>query len=98
VNNELKELLQSVLQAELNPIKETIKRLDSDMKQQFDDVNKRLKNIENGIYRIEEGQPEDIKAILTTISNKIDQHDDHAHVLNKRLFQMESKVERLSKQ
>jgi archaellum component FlaC len=62
----------------------------------------RLEHKVDGIYqsvvRMEEGQPLDIYAMLGNISNKVDSRDSEITVLNKRVFKLESDVERLNKQ
>jgi hypothetical protein len=58
----------------------------------------RLDSIEQSIHRIESSQPDDIKAILQTISDKLDERDSEIQVLNRRVFKVESALERLSGQ
>ena len=50
------------------------------------------------VHRIELTQPEDIKAMLHTINNKLDERDSDLRVLNHRVFKVESSVERLTNQ
>lgn len=67
----------------------------SDFKQQ---TLTRLESIEQSIQRVESSQPDDIKAMLQTISDKLDERDSEIQVLNRRVFKVESALERLSGQ
>lgn len=59
----------------------------------------RLEQKVDGIYksvvRIEEGQPKDIFAILENIDRKLDTKELEINVLNKRIFKVETEIERL---
>jgi chromosome segregation ATPase len=66
------------------------------------DGQTRLEQKVDGIYqavvRIEEGQPKDIYAMLENIDRKLEDKDSEITVLNKRIFKIESDIERLNKQ
>ncbi|MDF2925603.1 MAG: hypothetical protein K0R57_4517 [Paenibacillaceae bacterium] len=69
---------------------------------QLEENQLRLEQKVDGIYqavvRIEEGQPLDIFALLENIDRKLDRRDSEIAVLNKRVFKLESDMERWSHQ
>ncbi|WP_421381965.1 hypothetical protein ACOJQI_21515 [Bacillus salacetis] len=67
----------------------------------FDRIDNRLSNLETGqgeikdiVKRIEVNQNKDVIALLKTFNTKI---DSHSEVLNKRLFQAETDINKLSR-
>lgn len=64
----------------------------------LDRIETDVAEIKQSVHRIEFGQPEDIKAMLQTIYDKLDERDSEIQVLNRRVFKVESAVERLSGQ
>lgn len=58
--------------------------------------NEKLDRIEATLSRIESNQPEDIIGMLKQINNKIDERDSEIQALNKRVFKVESRIERLT--
>ncbi|MFV9510067.1 hypothetical protein [Tepidibacillus sp. LV47] len=107
----LKNLLREVLKEELQPIHERINQLHEqnsqlqeqinqlkyETNQQFENIKTELKEIMATVQRIEQNQPEDIMAMLQTINNKLDQRDAELQVLNRRVFKLESDVERMAR-
>jgi mRNA-degrading endonuclease HigB of HigAB toxin-antitoxin module len=84
----------------LNQILSEIKDLKSNIatKSDVEQIKAELAAIKNSVERIEMNQPEDIKAMLQTISDKLDERDSEIQVLNRRVFKVESALERLSGQ
>ncbi|CAJ1000977.1 hypothetical protein BSPP4475_01380 [Brevibacillus aydinogluensis] len=82
----------------LDLILTTLMDFKKDMEDFKEQALSRLDSIEQSIHRIESSQPDDIKAILQTISDKLDERDSEIQVLNRRVFKVESALERLSGQ
>lgn len=84
VNNELKELLRSVLREELEP------------------MNKRLGVIEKDVKEIKAGQEQLQKNIIESLgqyTERIADHvDDKTAALNKRVYDVETDIQRLTRQ
>lgn len=103
----MEQILQAIL-GELQLIKEGQARLESRMDRlegrmdKLEESHLRLEQKVDGIYqavvRIEEGQPLDIYAMLTNIERKLDTKDSEIAVLNKRVFRLESDMERIVQQ
>lgn len=68
------------------------------VEQNQNDMSARLERIEQAVIRIEEAQPKDIMAMLHNIHNDLIDKDSAISVLNKRMFRLETDVEKLSKQ
>jgi archaellum component FlaC len=132
MNNELKELLSSVLKEELQPINKRFdgfeqrldgidkrldgfderldgidKRLDG-FDERLDGIDKRLngfeqrfERVENGINELKSGQEQLQKNLIVSLGNyteKIVEHvDDKTGALNKRVFAVETEVQRLTR-
>ncbi|MFV8828501.1 hypothetical protein [Alkalihalobacterium sp. APHAB7] len=64
----------------------------------FDQVDKRLDRIDTTLGRIEKDQAEDVIALLKQMNHKMDVRDSEIQALNKRVFKVESEIERLSHQ
>ncbi|WCK57439.1 hypothetical protein PP175_25570 (plasmid) [Aneurinibacillus sp. Ricciae_BoGa-3] len=62
------------------------------------ETNDKLERLENTMLRMESDQPKDIKAMLQQINEKLDERDFDIQALNKRVFKVESQIERLSQQ
>jgi chromosome segregation ATPase len=60
-----------------------------------DEMQNDVTEIRKVVHRLEENQPKDIEAILERINNKV---DDKCDALNKRVFEIETEIERLSRQ
>jgi hemerythrin-like domain-containing protein len=84
MNNELKDLLRSVLKEELEPI------------------NKRLDVIEKDVKEIKTGQEQLQKNIIESLgqyTERIADHvDDKTSALNKRVYDVETEIQRLTRQ
>ncbi|WP_339063621.1 hypothetical protein [Tepidibacillus marianensis] len=90
----MEELLERILH-ELSIIKSDMANFAT--KSDIQDVKNELIEIKQSVQRIEQSHPEDIHAMLQTINNKLDQRDSDVQVLNKRIFKVESDVERLTR-
>lgn len=55
-----------------------------------------IKEIKSSVYRMEKNEPQDILAMLENINNKLEVKDSDIGALNKRLFKVESTLERLT--
>ncbi|WP_456276560.1 hypothetical protein [Bacillus sp. AK128] len=63
------------------------------------ETNKKLEKldrIERTLSRIENDQPKDMTGMLKQINSKNKEHDSQIEVLNKRVFNVESKIEQLN--
>jgi hypothetical protein len=47
---------------------------------------------------MEKNEPADVLAMLKQINGKLDGRDDEIQVLNKRVFKVETEIERLTRQ
>ena len=105
MDNELKELLRSVLKEELVPINNRLNDIEINMK----DLNKDVKNIEinmkdlnKDVKDIKTGQEKLQKNIIESLgqyTEKIADHvDDKTAVLNKRVYAAETEIQRLTRQ
>ncbi|MBM7662814.1 hypothetical protein JOC85_003625 [Bacillus mesophilus] len=79
----MEELLKQLLQGQ-NEIKIDIKEIKSE-----------VTDIKNAVHRIELSQPQDIVAILDRMNKNLENKTD---VLNKRVFNVETELERLNRQ
>ncbi|WP_216827471.1 hypothetical protein [Alkalihalobacterium elongatum] len=64
----------------------------------FEQVDKRFDRIDTTLARIEKDQTEDVVALLKQMNHKMDVRDSEIQALNKRVFKVESEIERLSQQ
>ncbi len=85
-----------VFKNEMTSFKEEMLAFKNEMTDFKEQALSRLDSIEHSIHRIESGQPVDIKAMLQTISDKLDDRDAEIQVLNRRVFKVESALERMS--
>lgn len=81
--DKMEELLKQLLQGQ-NEIKIDIKEIKSE-----------VTDIKNAVHRIELSQPQDIVAILDRMNKNLENKTD---VLNKRVFNVETELERLNRQ
>lgn len=95
-----------------NETKDLIKRLEENINERFNkqdemmqqlikmvaDNNTRLVRIEDAVNRIEANEPADVVALLQQINKKLDEPDYDLQALNKRVFKVESEIERLTQQ
>lgn len=58
----------------------------------------KLKRMESALTRLENDQPKDVTAILEQINTKMEVRDSELQALNKRVFKVESEIERLTSQ
>nr|WP_304216834.1 hypothetical protein [Fredinandcohnia onubensis] len=103
--NEMVDLLRSVLKEELNPIHKRLDRMDK----RFDGIDERLEEIDQRLDRLETNQNELVigqeklqKNLIESLGNyteKIAEHvDNQTSALNKRIFKVETEIERLTRQ
>ncbi|TCS80394.1 hypothetical protein [Tepidibacillus fermentans] len=83
--------------------KSEIQDIKSNVNNRFDIIETKLaqlqvdvSEVKATVRRIEESHQEDVHAMLQTINNKLDQRDAEIQVLNKRIFKLESEVERMT--
>jgi vacuolar-type H+-ATPase subunit D/Vma8 len=81
--DKMEDLLNQLLQGQ-NEIKNDIKEIKSE-----------VTDIKNAVHRIELSQPQDIVAILDRMNKNLENKTD---VLNKRVFNVETELERLNRQ
>ncbi|MGG2110658.1 hypothetical protein ABFY60_09055 [Lysinibacillus pakistanensis] len=98
MDTDLKELLRSVLREELAPINQ---RLDG-MDKRFDGIEQRLDKIESDVQELKAGQAELQKNIVGNLGNFTEkiahQVEDRTGALNKRVFEVETVIQRLTNQ
>ncbi len=87
---------EDLLQQLLNEIKDIKSNMAT--KSDINTIKNELIVIKQSIQLIEQSQPNDIYAILKNISNKLEERDSEVLVLNKRIFKVESVIERLTNQ
>lgn len=122
--DDLKEILRSVLQEELQPINQRLNNLENELQP----ISQRLNNLENELQSVKSQMNNrfdtmeakmtlleknmatkedvaDIQAIKQAtlevsekVNDLVEERDSKIHVLNKRLFKVESFIERLSSQ
>ncbi|MGN4125390.1 hypothetical protein ACMGD3_10330 [Lysinibacillus sphaericus] len=105
MDNDLKELLRSVLKEELGPVNQRLdgmdKRFDG-MEQRLDGINQRLIKIEDDVRDIKLGQVELQKNIVENLGRFTEKiaHlvEDRTGALNKRVFEVETVIHRLTSQ
>lgn len=91
VNKELKEILRSVLKEELQPIHSDIQGLKRDV----DSLKEGQRHLQNGQEQLQKN----IVQHLGDFTEKIAQHvDDQTAALNKRVFVIETQMERFTRQ
>ncbi len=86
------------MEAILNQILSEIKGMKADivyLKESQSSIEQKIDGIYKAVVRIEEGQPKDIFAILENINQKLDTKESEINVLNKRIFKVETEIERL---
>ncbi len=105
VNKELKEILRSVLKEELQPIHSDIQGLKRDvdsLKSDVHEVKRDVDSLKEGQRHLQNGQEQLQKNIvqhLGDFTEKIAQHvDDQTAALNKRVFVIETQMERFTRQ
>ncbi|WP_047153756.1 hypothetical protein [Aneurinibacillus tyrosinisolvens] len=88
----------SDLDKKLDLILSTIVELKEEFTTYKSETNEKLERIESTLLRLEAEQPKDIGAMLKQINNKLDERDFGMQALNKRVFKVESDIERLTQQ
>ena len=91
MDNELKELLRSVLKEELEPIDNRLKDIEINMK----DLNKDVKDIKTGQEKLQKNIIESLGQYTEKIADHV---DDKTAVLNKRVYAAETEIQRLTRQ
>lgn len=105
MNNELKELLRSVLKEELEPIHNRLDTIEDDVKKienNVKEIENDVKKIESNVKEIKTGQGQLQKNIIESLgqyTEKIADHvDDKTAALNKRVYDVETEIQRLTRQ
>lgn len=108
--DDLKEILRSVLQEELQPINQRLNNLENQLQSVKSQMNNRFDTMEAKMTLLEKNMATkedvaDIQAIKQAtlevsekVNDLVEERDSKIHVLNKRLFKVESFIERLSSQ
>ena len=91
MDNELKELLRSVLKEELEPINNRLNDIEINVK----DLNKDVKDIKTGQEKLQKNIIESLGQYTEKIANYV---DDKTAVLNKRVYAAETEIQRLTRQ
>ena len=91
MDNELKELLRSVLKEELEPINNRLNDIEINMK----DLNKDVKDIKTGQEKLQKNIIESLGQYTEKIADHV---DDKTAVLNKRVYAAETQIQRLTRQ
>jgi len=100
MSDEIKDMLkkqEAMMQQLINMVGKNNERF-NDLEKRFDKVDQRLESIEASVQRIEMNEPADIMAMLKQINGKLDDRDNDMQALNKRVFKVESEIERLTRQ
>lgn len=112
MDTDLKELLRSVLREELAPINQRLDGMDkrlggmdirlNGMDKRFDGIEQRLDKIESDVQELKAGQAELQKNIVGNLGNFTEkiahQVEDRTGALNKRVFEVETVIQRLTNQ
>ncbi len=96
----MEHLLNQILQ-EIQTVKQDIHKLHTsvyEMQKNQDQMASQINNIYQSVVHLENGQPQDIYALLERIHMNIIQKDSEISVLNKRVFKLESDFERINRQ
>ncbi|HHY74087.1 MAG TPA: hypothetical protein GX497_12875 [Bacillus bacterium] len=88
------QILQQILN-QMTAMQEEFKGIKNEMKTRFDHLDSEVFEIKEAVHRIELSQPEDILSLMEQIRNKL---EDKTEVLNKRVYNVETEVQRLSRQ
>ncbi|KIY22566.1 hypothetical protein [Mesobacillus subterraneus] len=91
------EILKQIL-SEIKGVKHGQEQLEKKMEARFNTVDNRLESIEQTLVRMEADQPEDITALLKQINGKLEDKDYDVQALNKRVFKVESEIEKITQQ
>ena len=91
MDNELKELLRSVLKEELEPINNRLNDIEINVK----DLNKDVKDIKTGQEKLQKNIIESLGQYTEKIADHV---DDKTAVLNKRVYAVETEIQRLTRQ
>jgi hemerythrin-like domain-containing protein len=91
MDNELKELLRSVLKEELEPINNRLYDIEINVK----DLNKDVKDIKTGQEKLQKNIIESLGQYTEKIADHV---DDKTAVLNKRVYAVETEIQRLTRQ
>lgn len=108
-DNELKELLQTVIRGELEPIQKQLvglqnqqkqtdvamKQMEGTMNRGFADLHKSIEASDRNNITSDELLLKHILELKTVVTEKITEHEHHFNIINNRLFYLESDVDRL---
>jgi|SRR5690625_3128805 len=99
---QLFKMSQDEMKDEQQSFKNSLEKIKDDIDHRFDTfettvchMQKDINEIKESVHRIEENEPRDILEMLDIIYNKIDEKDSDILVLNKRLFRVESVLEKI---
>jgi len=105
MNNELIEALRSILKEELIPINkrfDIIERDFNDLKTGQEKFQRDLNGVKTGLNELKIGQEKLQKNLIESLgayTEKIAEHVDHkTEALNKRVFAVETEIQRLTRQ
>ena len=92
------------MKSDMRTVNADIFSMKTDISIRFDKLEAKVSVLQTDVneiksiaQRIEESQPEDVHAMLQTINSKLDQRDADIQVLNKRVFQVESAIEKITR-
>ena len=91
MDHELKELLRSVLKEELEPINNRLNDIEIDVK----DIKKDVKDIKTEQEKLQKNIIESLGQYTEKIADHV---DDKTAVLNKRVYNVETEIQRLTRQ
>lgn len=94
VRQDMQQLQQNQLKLEQN--QQQLQQNQLNLEQSQKEMSFQINSIYQSVVRIEDGQPQDIYAILQSIHNKIIDKESEISALNKRIFRLESAFERMS--
>ena len=98
MDNELKELFRSVLKEELEPNNKRLVVIEKDVnviRKEVDVMGKAVKNIKTGQEQLQKSIIESLGQYTERIANHV---DDKTAVLNKRVYNVETEIQRLTRQ
>jgi hemerythrin-like domain-containing protein len=98
MDNELKELFRSVLKEELEPINKRLVVIEKDVNvigKEVDVMGKAVKDIKTGQEQLQKNIIESLGQYTERIANHV---DDKTAVLNKRVYNVETEIQGLTRQ
>lgn len=97
--------VQQEVKVDMAGIKQAQQDIESQMNSRFDALEVKVAQVQEdtteikaGVNRIEKNEPKDIHAMLDQINHKLNDKDSDVFALHKRLFRVESTLERITNQ